>query len=283
MSIPAVAYRWIALLPLTTLPSTTDIDLLVLHDAFVTADPSVWIQYDYVSTGKPGKTVTDQLAELRAESIDILKRRYYGANVDTTGSKSICLSGGSLQRTVDVVPSHWHDTLDWKRSGNKADRDIYILDSHKHERLHNKPFMHIQQVETKCISVCGALRKVIRLLKNIRYDATPEIKLSSYDIASIAWHMSAEELRVPFGVDLLLVERARSHLKFVLDYPAYREKLWVPDRSRKIYEKPETVTATTRLYEEVDQLVKDIYRELDPFGQIYDRPVNQVLAKAIYL
>lgn len=261
----------------------SDIDLLVLHDGFVTADIAIWQQYGYVSVGSNGKTVIDELRELRRESIAILERRYYGATVDSSGSKSICLSGGSLQRVVDVVPSHWHDTLEWKQTGEKAHRDIYVLDSHKNERIRNKPFMHIQKVERKCLSVGGGLRKVIRLLKNIRYDATPEIKLSSYDIASMAWHMSNVDLQVPFGVDLLLVERARSHLKFILEHAWYRDTLWVPDNSRKIFEKADTLSATARLYAEVDQLAKDIYSQLDPLGHYYSRPYSQVLAKAVYM
>lgn len=261
----------------------SDIDLLVLHSAFMTADVDVWQQYNYVRHAENGKTPVEELWELRTEAIAILQRRYYEATVNTAGSKSICLSGGSLQRVVDVVPSHWHDTIDWKRTGDKANRDIYVLDSHKNERVRNKPFMHIRLIENKCLAVNGALRKVIRLLKNIRYDATPEIKLSSYDIAAIAWHMTTNELQVPFGVDLLLVERARLHLKFILDSPTYRDMLWVPDGSRKIFEKAETLTATARLYSEVDQLAKDIYAQLDPLGQLYDRPYSQVLSKAVFI
>lgn len=259
----------------------SDIDLLVLHDGFVTVTQEVNQQFSY--NDYKGKSPTDELRELRKESINILERRYYNAKVDKSGSKSITLSGGSLKRVVDVVPSHWHDTLSWKQTGDVRHREICILDNQNGIRINNRPFMHIKTIADKCNTTGGALRKVIRLLKNLRYDAASEIKLSSYDIASIAWHMTPQELSVPFGVDLLLLDRVRIHLKYIIDNESYRTKLWVPDGSRLIYDAQEKLKATVELHKEVEQLAKDVYKELDPLAAVYNRPYSQVLAKAIYM
>ncbi len=259
----------------------SDIDLLVLHDGFVTVDPVVKHQYSY--SDYRGKSATAELQDLRKESIDILERRYYGAKVDKSGSKSIALSGGSLKRMVDVVPSHWNDTLLWKQTNDIRHREIYILDSHAATRINNRPFMHIKTIENRCIEVGGALRKVIRLLKNLRYDATSKIHLSSYDIAAITWHMTSQELSVPFGVDLLLIDRARQHLKHIIDNETYRSNLYVPDKSRLIYDAPEKLNATVALYKEVDQLAQDVYKELNPFANLYSHPYSLALAKSVYL
>ncbi|MBK8752959.1 MAG: hypothetical protein IPL99_15595 [Candidatus Competibacteraceae bacterium] len=162
----------------------SDIDLLVLHNGFVTADQMARQHHTY--SDYKGKPATDELYNLRKESINILERRYYGGKVDQSGSKSIKLSGGSLNRIVDVVPSHWLRHLAWKQSGEKSHRAIYVLDSHAGIRLENRPFMHIKRVKDKCVVMRGTLRKVVRLLKNLRYDATPTVNLSSYDITAIA-------------------------------------------------------------------------------------------------
>lgn len=73
----------------------SDVDLLVLHDGFVTVDPKAKIQYQYHYFEHQGKPAIEELKDLRKESINILERRYYGANIDKSGSKSISLSGGS--------------------------------------------------------------------------------------------------------------------------------------------------------------------------------------------
>lgn len=258
----------------------SDIDLLVLHAGFVTVDAAAQQQYTY--TDVPGSAV-DSLTVLRQECISVLTRRFWGVTVDTSPSKAIALTGGSLKRDVDVIPSHWHDTLDWKRTGDKRYRDIYVLDSKKSERLKNRPFMHIGQISDKCAQVSGSLRKAIRLLKNLRYDADQEIDISSYDIAAIAWHMSLKELAVPYGVDLLLVERVRLHLKFILDNESYRNTLLVPDSSRQIFDTQAKIVAAWALYREVEQLSEDLARELNPLASYLGLNRSQVLNKAVYL
>jgi hypothetical protein len=259
----------------------SDIDLLVLHDGFVTAEAAAKAAYSYHDLA--GKTPAEELADLRKECIAILERRFWGAKVDSSPGKAISLTGGSLQRAVDVIPSHWHDTLNWKRTGDKRYRDIYVLDSKAAQRVKNRPFMHIGLIEDKCVNVRGGLRKCIRLMKNLRYDANKTIDLSSYDIAAIAWHMSDQDLVVPFGVDLLLVERVRGHLKFVLNVPAYRATLLVPDGSRLIFDKPEKTDALADLYKEVEQLSADLTREINPLAAYAGLPRDQVLNKAVLL
>lgn len=258
----------------------SDVDLLVLHGGFVTADQDVWTAYQYVSLGTSS---LDDLAKLRKECVSILERRYYSAKVDATSSKAITVSGGSLKRFVDVVPSHWHDTLLWKATNDVRHRDVYVLDSKAGVRVKNRPFMHIATIRAKCDMVSGALRKSIRLLKNLRYDASKKIDLSSYDIAAISWNMTENELTVPYGVDLLLVERVRRHLQVVVESAAYRDLLWVPDGSRKIFDKPEKVVAAAALYKELERLSNDIATELSPLNRLADVDRSYVLNKAIFL
>ncbi len=232
----------------------------MLHDDFVTAEYAVWAAYEYVSKAN-GRTPAEDLRILRTACIAVLQRRYKSVDLELK-PMAISLSGGSLARDVDVVPSHWHDTLLWKQTRDQRHREICVLDSEKGETLKNRPFMHIAEIRDKCESVGGALRKVIRLLKNLRYDADQKIDLSSYDIAALAWHMSHSELLVPHRVDLLLVERARDHLRYVLDTPSYRDALKVPDGSRIIFDAPGKVQAATALYREVDRLYEDMSAEL---------------------
>lgn len=258
----------------------SDIDLLVLHAEFVTIDPNVAQNFSY--SDAPGSPI-ESLKTLRSECINVLSRHFWAATVDSTPSKAITISGGSLQRVVDVIPSHWHDTLEWKRTSDKRYRDIYVLDSKNGVRLKNRPFMHIGLISDKCSQVHGSLRKVIRLLKNLRYDADKEIDLSSYDIAAIAWHMGQRDLTVQYGQDLLLVERVRMHLKSILDNSIYRNALSVPDGSRLIFDKSEKLAAATELYKEVEQLSNDLIREINPLFPYTGLPRSQFLAKNIYL
>jgi hypothetical protein len=276
-----VAFEYQGSVPLDVhVRGNSDVDLLLLHDGFVTADAALWAPPSSY-TPIPG-TAVSSLQQLRSEAIEILDRRYPEAKVDRTGSKAITISGGSLKRSVDVVPAHWHDSVLWKHMNDLQYRDVYILDSKEQIRLNNKPFKHIHEVKTRCMKFNGALRKAVRLLKNVRYDSSKKIKLSSYDITSLAWHMSDASLTIPYGLDLLLVERVREHLMRLVAFPVSSKTLLVPDGSRKILDTDDKYDELLKLYSEIEQLSKDIASELDPLAEIYKKSRNTVLSHPIY-
>ena len=104
--------------------ASSDVDLLLLTKRFVTVDAAVFPFY----TPLPGINVINALSVLRGEAAVLLRQKYPAATVDNTGSKAIALSGGSLARKVDVVPSHWHDGADYHKYRSEAVRGVRILD-----------------------------------------------------------------------------------------------------------------------------------------------------------
>lgn len=255
----------------------SDIDLLLLCTDFVTVDPSIKSFYsDYT-----GKTATEELRDLRTEASKILREQFPKVKVDDSPGKAITLSGGSLARFVDVIPSHWHDTKEYRETRLKMYREIYILDSKTNTRIKNKPFLHMALIDTKCNSVGGSLRKVIRLLKNLKYDASPEIQFTSYDIVAVCYHMTAEELSIPFGLDLMLLDRLQKHLDLIARNDSYRNALSVPDQSRKIFDRPEKLNSFLRLKQELEALIIDLARELNPLADYIPR--EQVLNTPVVL
>ena len=51
----------------------------------------------------------DVLWNLRTKVEKVLKEKFPATTVDVSGGKAVGISGGSLARPVDVVPSHWFD------------------------------------------------------------------------------------------------------------------------------------------------------------------------------
>src|SRR5260221_12804698 len=88
----------------------SDVDLLALDAGFMTySTTGVLSQQGHYTAAAGTRTAIEALSTLRAEAEKILKNKYPAATVDTSGGKAINISGGSLPRPVDVVPSHWHD------------------------------------------------------------------------------------------------------------------------------------------------------------------------------
>ncbi|WP_437207083.1 hypothetical protein [Planctomicrobium sp. SH664] len=241
----------------THIKAKSDIDLLTLHCAFVSLEPPQRPSYPY--QGDP----VEDLVILRRASTRVLIENFPEATVDSSGSKSVSIEGGSLRRKIDVVASNWHDTNEYARSGLKRDRGIHILDAHKRVRLANLPFLHNDRLHNKDQQTLGGLRKAIRLLKSLKYDSDAGVDLSSYDIAAIVYSMNNSQLTVMHGMELLLLERCKRHLDHLAATQWIRDSLDVPNGTRKIFcSEGATLAGLYQLQREVDQLKHDIENDL---------------------
>ncbi|MBV6410672.1 MAG: hypothetical protein GAKPKEKM_01494 [Rhodocyclaceae bacterium] len=239
----------------------SDIDLLVLHDEFVTLD---WTGPRASFYSRRTGSILDDMLHLRKQCELILERQFPMVKVDKTGPKSISLSGGSLRRKVDVVPSHWHDTATFQATHAKHDREVKVLHRDERTLLTNRPFLHMKRIEDKDLVTHGGLKKVIRLLKNLKHDSGKDIKLTSYDIAALAWHLDDADLNKPYYLELSLIAEAQRYLQLLVNNPQLAVSLVVPDGSRNIIDLGEKFSALQLLKLEVDQLATDIARELTP-------------------
>lgn len=183
--------------------ATHDVDLLVIGTRYMAVDWSVPGAKERY-TAKNDISLPDWLLSLRKKSIDILTPAYPTAKVDISGAKSIALSGGSLARKIDVVPSCWHDGATYQSSSAEKDRGISIVDTKDKSTPTNYPFVVRHAVDTKDAITNGGAKRVVRLLKSLKEDAGHPIALSSFDIVSLVCHMPSSEItntpRNPFAI-----------------------------------------------------------------------------------
>jgi hypothetical protein len=177
--------------------------------------------------------------------------------VDKSGAKAISLSGGSLQRKVDVVPSHWYDTVRYQFIGLEEERAVSILVKDEGRTMDNLPFLHMKHINDKNVRTWGGTKKVIRLLKNLKNDSdyASLITLSSYDIASLVWHFPDTSLQVM--------------------------KLQTPDGTRKVIDSSEKFTGLLLLSLEVDQLAEAVESDLTKAGIITGPTLEKRLREAL--
>ena len=257
-----VAFEYQGSVPLNVhIRYASDIDLLVLHDGFVTLDRTGARATTY---GTYFGNVLGEMLKLRSTCESILEQKFPAATVDKTGAKSIALSGGSLQRKVDVVPSHWHDTAAYQQSRAQHDREVKILNKDELAMITNRPFLHMHRIEEKDLRTTGGAKKAIRLLKTIRKDSSTEIQLTSYDIASLIWHLRDDALSKPYYLELSLVAEIQKYLQYLVDNPGIANTLDAPDQSRKIIDVPAKLRSLSQLKAEVDELAADLANEISP-------------------
>lgn len=256
---------------------TSDIDLLVLHASFVTVDPAGSKANTYISTGL---TPVTEIIALRRQCELILDSKFPAATIDKSGAKSISVSGGSLQRKVDVVPSHWHDTASYQYTEAKQDREVRILNKDEMILLANRPFHHMKKIEEKDFKTKGGAKKVIRLLKNLKRDSETKINLNSYEIASLVWHFSDAAITKEYYLELALVAETQLILQHLVANPSVTFTLPTPDQSRKIIDTTEKFNALILLKQEIDQLTNDLSKELSPYISAAPELIRKSLMEA---
>lgn len=235
----------------------SDIDLLTIHQKFFTLQYPLTPQFRY-----DGDIIAD-LKELRGKSFKILDTVFSACDIDNSGGKAIQISGGSLNRKIDIVACNWHNTPKYIETKDADYRGINILDNKNNTTLINYPFMHIYQINTKDLQVDGNEKRLIRLLKSIKVDADQEIKISSYDIASLVFRMDNSELRIPQINRLKLLNNCNFFLKRVIANFSFRNSLNVANDTRKIFcEEGAKVEDLIKLNQELESLIASITKEL---------------------
>jgi hypothetical protein len=261
----------------------SDVDMLIVVTSPVNIELPKVSPNGYSPSTDP-RNLVDIARDVRSKSERILPANFPRVEVDCTGNKSIALEGGSLKRKVDIVPAIWFDSIKYQHSGQESDRGIKIYHKTDHNLILNYPFTHIKIINERDSLYTGNLKCVIRLLKNMiadmpDYKKRTAKKLSSYDLAAIAYHIDTN-LNIPQYMRLSLVEKTRSHLDLLNSIKVYRDTLDVPDGSRKIFDTDEKSDALEVLTSEITDLSTAIHKELSPYSTVYDSGV--ILNKSVF-
>ena len=255
-----VEFRYQGSVPTNThIKLYSDIDLLTLHGAFHTLQRPQEPTLPY--SGDP----LEDLKNLRRKTYRILDTVYTGCEIDDTGSKCITISGGSLNRKIDIITSNWYNALIYKDNPVEENRGIQILDRDKNERLINFPFLHIYWINEKDGRVNGNEKRMIRLLKSLKADADDEIKVSSYDIASLIYRMDDASLTVTKTERLKLLKNTNDFLLKAINDSTFRDALWVANGTRKLFSSDGAkVSEVVKLQKELQDLIVAIASEIRP-------------------
>lgn len=240
----------------THIKAHSDIDILTLHGRFHT------LQHPLIPANPyKGDSIQD-LLNLRQNCFEILKSVFPAATVDGSGAKSLSIEGGSLTRKIDVVPSSWYNTVLYDETKLPYHRGVSILDAKNKKLIENTPFYHNKLLEMKDNSSFNNYKKVVRFLKTLKADAENDIKLSSYDVAALMYHMEDNKYVVGSS-PLLLLGNSIKYLIHLYENSIYRNSLQVPDKSRNIFvQNGASVTDLKLMIDELMAIYEDILDEL---------------------
>ena len=238
----------------THIKARSDIDLLTLTQEFYGLEPP------QKPTSPYGGDPVEELLALRRDAAKALSSAFPEATVDTSGSKALSISGGSLSRKIDVVPSNWWNSNKYIETGQKTFRGVQILDRDSRTRIKNTPFLHNALIAIKDSETAGGLRRAARLMKSVKYDE--DVQISSYDVVAIAYNIDQVSLRVDRGLELTILDACLAFCRRVQQDQVLREGLSVPDGHRLVFgHSGATIAGLDQLTSALGALSSDVLSE----------------------
>jgi hypothetical protein len=238
----------------THIKLNSDIDLIVTSGSFFTRIEGAFASLPAYS-GHPGQTIFN----LRIKCRDGLKTGFPAATV-TEKAKCIGISGGSLQRDVDVVPCNWIKNQNYERTNLKMYLGIRVLDVEKDVWVDNFPFLHNALLEVQDIETQGNLKRVIRLLKTLRDDASATIDVSSYDICGLAYSFTTESMKSrPIEGRFEFLERFLVYSRDLETNTSKQATIAVPNNTRMLFSSDGLkVSELKKLNAELNEVLDDV-------------------------
>ena len=238
----------------THIKLNSDIDLLVVEKKFFTPKDgsySTWSSYE----GNPVETIR----YLRSKCKIGLVSGFPAARV-TEKSKCLGISGGSLQRDVDVVPCNWIKNAEYERTNNKAYLGIRVLDVDKNVWIENYPFLHNWYLNYKDENTSGNLKRIIRLLKTLKEDAELTIDVSSYDICGLVHSIDDASIKSYHGEGKFdFLKRFLTYSKDLETNQGKRDSIYVPNKTRKLFSSDGlNVSELKNLNNELDAILDEV-------------------------
>jgi len=133
----------------------------------------------------------------------------------------------------------------------------------KGDRIRNKPFLHNQRIEERDGAVGGNMRKLVRLLKSLKYDADVKPDITSYDIVSIVYNMPDNLLDIATDAEPLLAQNCSLYMDALEENDRLRTVIMVPNGMRKVFcAEGASLTGLKGLNGELKQLLWEIENDL---------------------
>lgn len=207
-----------------------------------------------------GNQLSD-LGLLRKKSEIVLTDAYDEVNIDKP--KAICVKMKNPVRNVDVVTAVYYKHVGYMKSNEDFKKGIQIYDKDLDKKLPVEfPFWSIKRIQERNILVNGRFKKMIRFMKNVKYDTSVglnrKLSITSFDINAICYNIDIRAYNYVHYLELVAVLFIEIS-KLVNDIE-YRNSLKSVDGEEDIFKgkDPQKLQDLIILKEEIDSILGEI-------------------------
>jgi hypothetical protein len=257
----------------THIKGYSDIDLLVISEKFYQpsrTDIDKWLTESYLRNSLSLNEVrrleneNANFSTYQGNAIEDLKLLRVQSERELTAQYSICdirkpkcikIKNLHYNREVDTVIANWYDdalSIAHDR-GEERGVQIYNKDTHSRENA-DFPFISIKKINERGVYTNGRIKRMIRLLKNIKEESDLKIELSSFDINALCYDINPE------------IYRATSFLGLV---PIVYNQLYKIVNDQEHRDSIVSVDGREYIFRYKSDKIENLQKIMTEFGQLY--------------
>ncbi len=248
----------------THIKNQETIDLLILFLGY---------KFDTRNFNKPKLTLPEDMILLRDYTKRYLRNKFPEALLDDSQPLALEMSIPSSPCIYCYYFGYQQINEDTVSGNFPVKPDIQLFNFKSFEFGEANPVSLITELENKDKATRGNTKTLIRILKNLKFDAKEPVSLTGHQITSIIYSMDNYSLSKPPGQLLFLLLEVSLFLKRLIENPILRKSLKGADNSLLLESNHEDsfVHGITQLKAELDGMIKKLVLEVDLYSNIYDK------------
>ena len=211
---------------------------------------------------------------LAMDLMDILTKDTSFKTVDYSDKTRIRITAQKPTCEIDVLPSLWVDSAEYKKTKNEIYRGIAEFDFANKKVKKYLPFLNIARINSRDQHTNGNLKALSRLLKTLRADSHDKINLKDSEINAILYNIPEVEISVPASKVLSLLPKVAFILNKIATDTKYFNHLLSPSEKDRVFGgRPEKQQEVQKLSDALNKLVADLKKDLSNSNKSLDSEI----------
>jgi len=216
-----------------------------------------------------------EIQMLASELMDILQGDSSFKSLEYSDKTRIRITAIKPTCEIDILPSMWVDSLEYKKTKNEIYRGIAEFDFQNKRVKKYLPFLNIARINAKDQQVGGNLKNLSRLLKTLRADSEDRIDLNDSEINAMVYSMDHEDLNVSSKYLFRLLPRIATRLNDLhLNASEFNALLSPSGKDRVFAGRPDKKPEIGKLINALTTLIEDLRTDLKTLNLTFDSEIN---------
>lgn len=216
-----------------------------------------------------------EIQVLASELMDILQGDPTFKSLEYSDKTRIRITALKPTCEIDILPSLWVDSLEYKNTKNEIYRGIAEFDFQDKKVKKYLPFLNIARINAKDQQVGGNLKNLSRLLKTLRADDESRIDLNDSEINAMIYSLSNDELTMGPKHLLQLLPRMEAKLESIhLNASEFNALLSPSGKDRVFAGRPSKKSEVGKLKVALSNLLADLKKDLSTVNLTINSEIN---------